>query len=108
MMEEKMAVTVRELSVKGIARCLLDADLEGEPIHVHISELDPGTRSHPPHRHGGYEAFYMLEGEGTVEIEGETFLLRTNEVMVIDPQKLHGLFNASNGHIRYMVILTKT
>lgn len=32
--------------VKGIARCLLDADLEGEPLHVHISEVGPGQRSH--------------------------------------------------------------
>lgn len=107
-MEEKMAVTLRELSVKGVARCLLDADLEGEPIHVHISDIGPGERSHPPHRHGGFEAFYMLHGEGTVEIEGEAFPIRTNEVMVIDPQKLHGIFNASDERIRYMVILTKT
>jgi (S)-ureidoglycine aminohydrolase len=101
-----MAVTFREHTAKGIARALFDDELQGEPIHVHISELEPGTRSHPPHRHGGFEAFYMLEGEGTVEIDGETFPLRTNEVAVIDPQKLHGISNASNGPIRYMVILT--
>ena len=106
-MEQKTEVKLREHSVKGVARCLLDADLEGEPIHVHISEIGPGERSHPPHRHDGYEAFYMLEGEGTVEIEEEAFLLRSNEVMVIDPQKLHGIFNASDIRIRYMVILTK-
>jgi quercetin dioxygenase-like cupin family protein len=103
-----MGVITREHTVKGVARFLLDNDLEGEPIHVHISEIGPGQRSHPPHRHGGYEAFYMLEGEGTVEIEGEAFELHTNEAMVIDPQKLHGIYNASDGHIRYMVIITKS
>ena len=103
-----MSITFSEHPAKGIARARFDAELQGEPIHVHISELEPGTRSHPPHRHGGYEAFYMLEGEGTVEIEGETFLIRTNEVAVIDPQKLHGIFNASDGRIRYMVILTQS
>lgn len=102
-----MGVNFREHTAKGITRALFDDALQGEPIHVHISELEPGTRSHPPHRHGGYEAFYMLEGEGTVEIEGETTLLAANEVAVIDPQKLHGIFNASSGRIRYMVILTK-
>ena len=65
--------------VKGIARCLLDEDLQGEPLHVHISEVGPGERSHPPHRHGGIEAFYMLEGEATLEIDGETFVLKANE-----------------------------
>lgn len=103
-----MGVTAREQQVKGIARCLFDSELEGEPIHVHISEVGPGQRSHPPHRHGGYEAFYMLEGEGTIEIEEESFVLRANEAMVIDPQKLHGIANYSQAPIRYMVILTKS
>ncbi len=102
-----MAVTLREHSVKGIARCLLDADLQGEPLHVHITQIGPGERSHPPHRHGGYEAFYMMEGEGTLEIEGESFVIGTNQVAVFDPQKLHGLVNYNDGNIRYLVILSQ-
>jgi quercetin dioxygenase-like cupin family protein len=105
--EETKTVTAREQSVKGVARFLLDNDLEGEPIHIHISQLEAGQRSHPPHRHGGYEAFYMLEGEGTIEIEESKFVLRANEAMVIDPQKLHGIVNYSDSPIRYMVIITK-
>lgn len=101
-----MTVTTREKSVKGVARFLLDNDLTGEPIHLHISEVAAGQRSHPPHQHGGYEAFYMLEGEGTVEIEEERFILRANEALVIDPQKLHGIANHSANPIRYMVIIT--
>ena len=93
--------------VKGIPQCFYDADLSGEPIHVHISEVEAGQRSHPPHRHGGYEAFYMLEGEGTLEIDGESIVLRANEAAVFDPQKLHGLVNHGSRPMRYMVILTK-
>ena len=107
-MEETVKVTMREQPVKGVARFLLDNELEGEPIHVHISEVAAGQRSHPPHRHGGYEAFYMLEGEGTIEIEQDAFVLRANEAMVIDPQKLHGIANRSHAPIRYMVIITKS
>jgi uncharacterized cupin superfamily protein len=94
-----------EHPVKGITRCLLDADLKGEPLHVHISEVGPGQRSHPPHRHGGLEAFYMIEGEGVLEIDGESYTLRANEAVVFDPQKLHGLVNRSSSSMRYMVIL---
>ena len=101
-------VTLREQPVKGVNRFLLDSELEGEPIHVHISEVAAGQRSHPPHRHGGYEAFYMLEGEATIEIEEDRFVLRSNEAMVIDPQKLHGIANHSDAPIRYMVIITKS
>jgi len=94
-----------EHTVKGITRYLLDEDLGGEPLHVHISTVAAGERAHPPHRHGGLEAFYMLEGEGTLELDDERYLLRTNEATVIDPHKLHGLVNHSTEPMRYMVIL---
>ncbi len=93
-------------TVKGIARYLLDDALDGEPLHVHISEVGPGERAHPPHQHGGLEAFYILHGTGTLEIDGERQVLQANEAAVFDPQKLHGLVNSGDGPLRYMVILT--
>lgn len=98
-------------TAKGLTRYLLDADLNvdrnGEPIHVHISEVGPGQRSHPPHQHGGYEAFYMLEGEGTLELDEERHVFGANEAIVFDPQKLHGLVNHGSAPMKYMVILAK-
>ena len=94
-----------DIEKKGISRYLLDADVAGEPLRVHISEVEAGERSHPPHRHGGFEAFYMIEGEGTLEIDGERHPLRANEAVVFDPRKLHGLVNTSDAPMRYMVII---
>lgn len=94
-------------TVRGIAHCWLDADLHGEALHVHLTEVGPGQRAHPPHRHGGLEGFYMLEGEGTLEIDGVAQVLRANEVAIFDPQKLHGLYNHSDAPMRYLVILTQ-
>ena len=96
-----------EPDIKGIDRYLLDADLGGEPLHVHISQIGPGERSHPPHQHGGLEAIHVLEGQGTFEIDGEAFVLNANESTVFDPQKLHGLINNSQAPTRYMVILAR-
>lgn len=96
---------LQQFDVKGIERYLLDTDLGGEPLHLHISVVGPGERSHPPHQHGGYEAMVMLEGEGTLEIDDERHVLRGGEAAVFDPQKLHGLVNHSNALMRYMVIL---
>lgn len=93
-----------EKDVKGIARYLFDADLNEKDLRIHISEVGPGERSHPPHRHGGFEAFYILEGEGTVEIDGERYPIAANETAVFDPQKLHGLVNTGDVRMRYMVI----
>ena len=63
------------------------------------------SRAHPPHKHGVYEAFYMLEGEGVLEHGNETYTLSANESAVFDPRKLHGLHNDSDRPMRYMVIL---
>lgn len=95
------------LTIKGIERYLIDADLAGEPLHVHVSEVAPGSRAHPPHRHGGYEAFYLLEGTATLEFEDERVILHAGEAAVFDPHKLHGLVNTGNVNLRYMVILVE-
>lgn len=94
-----------ELTIKGVSRYLIDERLEGEPLHLHISTVAAGGRSHPPHQHGGYEAFYMLEGVATLEIDDERQTIRAGEVAVFDPQRMHGLLNESDAPIRYIVIL---
>lgn len=95
-----------ESAVKGVGRYLLDADVTQDALRLHISAVGPGDRSHAPHRHGGVEAFYMLEGEATIELDGERFTLGPGEAAVIDPQKLHGISNESSAPMRYMVVRT--
>lgn len=95
----------REIPIKGIDRYLIDAQLEGEPLHLHLSEASPGSSLHPPHRHGGYEAFYILDGEGTLQLDEERVVLRAGEAAVFDPQQLHGLTNTGSTTLRYLVVL---
>ena len=57
-----------EHPVKGIAHHLLDTDLNGEPLHIHISEVAAKSRAHAPHQHDGYEAFYMIEGRAFLKL----------------------------------------
>ena len=92
---------------KGLARFFVDADLPDRRLTIHISEVGPGARSHPPHQHEGVEAFYMLEGEGTLEIAEERQLIRANEAVVFDPTKLHGLVNTGDAPMRYIVIIAR-
>lgn len=95
----------RQLDIKGVARYLIDSRLKDEPLHLHISEVEPGQRSHPPHEHGGYEAFYVLEGVATLQFGDERVSLTAGETAVFDPHSLHGLENTGIGPLRYMVIL---
>jgi uncharacterized cupin superfamily protein len=96
-----------EHQVKGLARCLVDEDLHPERLHIHVSELRPGAWAHPPHQHGGVEAVHVLEGEGTLEIDGQRSQIRANEAVVFDPTKLHGLENTGTVPMRYTVIITR-
>jgi mannose-6-phosphate isomerase-like protein (cupin superfamily) len=93
--------------VKGISRLLIDSSIDPDRLHFHISEIEPGTRAHPPHTHDGVEAFYILEGEGTVEVQGECQTLKANEAIVIDPGVPHGLVNTGSTRMRYIVMIAK-
>src|SRR5215210_2188431 len=96
-----------EHHAKGLARLLTDVDLPPERLRIHISEVGPGERSHPPHQHAGVEAFYMLAGEGTLEIDAELQRIATGEAIVFDPTKLHGLVNSGDVSMRYIVIIAR-
>jgi len=96
-----------EHQAKGLARLLTDVDLPPERLRIHISEVGPGERSHPPHRHEGVEAFYMLAGAGTLEIDAERQRIAAGEAIVFDPTKLHGLVNSGDVPMRYIVIIAR-
>ncbi len=96
-----------ERNAKGLARCLAEASLDPEKLRLHISEIAPGTRAHPPHTHGAIEAFYVLEGHGAVEIGGERHAVGPNEALILDATVEHGLVNTGDTPMRYIVIIAK-
>jgi quercetin dioxygenase-like cupin family protein len=95
----------RELAIKGISPYHIDERLTGEPLHLHVSEVAPGERAHPPHQHAGYEAVYILGGSAALEIDDERLMLHAGQAVVFDPQRLHGLVNAGATPLRYIVVL---
>ena len=92
---------------KGLQRLFLEEGLPEGALRLHISEVAPGMRAHPPHAHSGVEAFYLLEGSATLEIDDERLSLCANEAVIFDPRKLHGLVNTGDRPLRYMVIITQ-
>ncbi len=96
-----------ERSSKGLSRCLAEAGLDPEKLRMHISEIAPGTRAHPPHTHEALEGFYILEGRGTIEVGDERHTLCANEALILDAAVLHGLQNTGDTPMRYLVIIAK-
>jgi hypothetical protein len=44
-----------EHHVKGLRRILVAEGIDPRRLHVHLSEIGPGTRAHPAHAHDGVE-----------------------------------------------------
>ena len=95
------------VNAKGLSRYLVAAHLDPQKLHLHISEVEPGSRKHDAHTHTGIEVFYMLEGQATVEVEDELYTIGPNEALALDASRPHGIFNSSPARIRYMVIITQ-
>ena len=100
-----MSFTTRQ--AKGLSRCLVETGIDTEKLRMHLSEIAPGTRSHPPHTHDALEAFYILEGRGAVEVGGERHEIGANEAIILDATVEHGLSNAGDTPLRYIVIIAK-
>jgi mannose-6-phosphate isomerase-like protein (cupin superfamily) len=94
-----------EVVKKGISGFFVDASFPPDRLSLHISQIEPGTSSHPPHTHTGVEAFYVLEGSGALEVEGEIIAVSANQAVAVDPTRLHGLSNTGSVPMKYLVII---
>jgi len=95
------------INAKGLSRYLVAASLDPYKLRIHITEVEPGSRSHGAHTHTGVEVFYVLEGRATVEVEDELYTLGPNEAIVLDASRPHGIFNSGSTRIKYMVIIAQ-
>ncbi len=96
-----------EMNAKGLSRYLVAASLDPNKLRIHITEVEPANRSHGAHTHTGVEAFYVLEGQATVEVEDERYTLGPNEALALDASRPHGIFNSGPARVRYMVIIAQ-
>ncbi len=93
--------------VKGIDRFIFETGADREQLHLHISEVGPGQRAHPPHTHDGQEIFYVFSGDGEVLFGAERHHIKNNEAVQVDCQVLHGIRNVGETPLRYAVIIAK-
>lgn len=79
-----------------------------EELEVHMTTLDPGQSSHPPHRHPSEEL--ILINQGTVETlsNGEWKRVGPGSVIFNAANQLHGLRNVGTDKAIYHVVNFKT
>ena len=93
--------------VKGIARFLFAEGTDDDKLHLHVSEVDPGTSAHPPHSHTGQEIFYLMSGRGEVLVGDHTHTLEAGEAIQVECTVEHGIRNIGDTAMRYAVIIAR-
>lgn len=69
---------------------------------IHLN-LNPNEEV-PPHTNPFDVIFYILEGEGIVKVDGETFQVKSNFTLFVEKDKQRGMANTGRKNLRVLVI----
>jgi quercetin dioxygenase-like cupin family protein len=90
------------LAYSGISvKMMVDPGLGAELVTMFMVDYEPGGAAQV-HDHPFEEAYLFLQGEIEGEIEGEARTFRAGEVLFCGVGVLHGFFNTSGGHVRWI------
>jgi XRE family transcriptional regulator, regulator of sulfur utilization len=75
-----------------------------DQLEVHVTTLNPGMASHPPHQHANEELVIIREGTVEALVQGEWKRIGPGSVIFNASNQLHGLRNVGSGPATYHVI----
>jgi quercetin dioxygenase-like cupin family protein len=71
---------------------------------IKLSVVGPRLATHAPHQHEGHEFFFVLEGTAEFFLDGKKRIVGPQTALYCPPNSLHGISNAGDGELRYLVI----
>ncbi len=90
------------LAYSGISvKMMVDPGLGADLSTMFMVDYEPGGAAQV-HDHPFEESYFFLQGEIEGEIEGEVRTFRAGEVLFCGVGVLHGFFNTSGGHVRWI------
>lgn len=75
-----------------------------DQLEMHVSTLNPGLMSHPPHRHVNEELIILREGECETLSSGKWVKVEPGSVVFNASNSLHGFRNVGTKPATYHVI----
>ena len=75
-----------------------------DQLEMHVSTLNPGMASHPPHRHVNEELIILREGECETLSDGKWVKIGPGSVVFNASNSLHGFRNVGTTPATYHVI----
>jgi uncharacterized cupin superfamily protein len=85
------------------------AALDSKMLGFNITVIPPGKKAFPYHAHrGNEEMFFILEGEGSIRIDGATHRIRKGDFVSLPPGRdsAHQIINDSQAPLRYLAVST--
>jgi len=79
-----------------------------EDLELHVTTLNPGKESHPPHQHANEEMIIVKEGTVEALVDSQWTRLGAGSVIFNASNTLHGLRNVGATPATYHVINWKT
>jgi len=84
-------------------------ELDSRKLGFNVTTIPPGKRAFPYHAHrGNEEMFFILEGTGSVRIDGSVHKIRKGGFISLPPGRgsAHQLINDSAAPLRYLAVST--
>jgi XRE family transcriptional regulator, regulator of sulfur utilization len=79
-----------------------------DELECHVTTLNPGMTSHPPHKHANEELVIVKEGTVEALVNGEMKKAGPGSVIFNASNQMHGIRNVGNGPATYHVINWKS
>lgn len=87
---------------KGGRRNVFDtATAQSERFEMHVTTLNEGLMSHPPHTHKAAEILLLIEGQAEESIDGEWILAGVGDIIFLQSQVPHAIRNTGKGACTY-------
>ena len=98
------AIPARQTNV-GFVRSFFKAPTATlRELELHVTSLNPGQASHPPHQHSNEELVIVKEGNVEALVNGEWKRVGPGSVIFNASNQLHGLRNVGSTPATYHVI----
>jgi quercetin dioxygenase-like cupin family protein len=102
------SIAARKTEVGEVRSFLRGPTATLEELEVHVTTLNPGKESHPPHKHPNEEMIIVREGTVECLVAGEWKRVGPGSVIFNASNALHGIRNVGAGTATYHVINFRT
>jgi XRE family transcriptional regulator, regulator of sulfur utilization len=94
----------RETKVGSVRQVVQRPTATLDELEMHITTLNPGVQSHPPHQHPDEEIIIVKEGTVESLVNGETRRIGPGSIVFQAANQMHTIRNVGEGPATYHVI----